>query len=132
MHEDTQEAEYDRGDEYVALAAEVFTLLADVTRIRIIRALRDGELSVNDLADRVAKSPTAVSQHLAKLRWARVVQPRQDGNRVFYSLVDEHAGQLVEEAMHQAEHAVDDDPEHHRVGRARRAGLRTITPRTGS
>lgn len=95
-------------------------MLSDATRIRIILALRDhGELSVNRLADILGKSPTSISQHLAKLRWARMVAPRQEGTRVFYSLVDEHARHLVQEAVFQAEHAVEDDPRHHRAARAR-------------
>lgn len=98
---------------YVELAAEVFTLLADATRVRIILALRDGELSVNALAGQVGKSPTAVSQHLAKLRWGRIVRARQDGTRVFYSLVDEHARNLVAQAVFQAQHAVENQPSHH-------------------
>jgi len=103
--------------EYVELAAEVFALLSDPTRIRIILALQTGELSVNRLAEEVGKPPTAVSQHLAKLRWARVVQSRQEGNRVFYSLIDEHARELVNQAVFQAEHAVDVVPRHHLEGR---------------
>ena len=99
--------------QYVELAAEVFSLLSDATRIRLILVLRGGELSVGELAELVGKSPTVVSQHLAKLRWARVVQARQDGTRVFYSLVDEHARELVDQAMFQAEHAVDGAPRHH-------------------
>lgn len=100
---------------YVDLAAEVLTLLADATRIRIILALRDGELAVNQLAEVVEKSPTAVSQHLAKLRMGRIVRARQDGNRVFYSLIDEHARQLVSQAVFQAQHVVDEHPAHHRA-----------------
>lgn len=99
---------------YVDLAAEVFTLLSDPTRIRIILALEDGELPVGELAERVGKPPTGVSQHLAKLRWAKVVQTRQEGTRVYYSLVDEHAGELVHQAVFQAEHVVDFWPRHHR------------------
>lgn len=106
----------DVDDEYVVLAAEVFSLLSDTTRIRLILTLRAGEMSVGDLAERVGKSPTAVSQHLAKLRWAKVVQTRQDGTRVFYSLIDEHAALLVDQAVFQAEHAVDAIPRHHRAG----------------
>ncbi len=98
----------------VELAAEVFTLLSDPTRIRIILALEPGELAVNELAERVGKAPAAVSQHLAKLRWARVVQTRQDGTRVFYSLIDEHARELVHQAVFQAEHVVETRPRHHR------------------
>jgi DNA-binding transcriptional ArsR family regulator len=55
-----------------------------------------------------------VSQHLAKLRWAKIVRARQEGTRVFYSLIDEHARNLVTQAVFQAEHVVDDIPRHHR------------------
>ena len=100
--------------QYVELAVEVFGMLAEATRVRIILALQEHEeLSVNQLADLVQKSPPAVSQHLAKLRLARMVQTRQDGTRMFYRLTDEHAHQLVTAAIHQAEHAVSDRPRHH-------------------
>ena len=102
--------------QYVELAAEVFSLLSDPTRIRIILALRGGELPVGELAERVGKTPTVVSQHLAKLRWGKVVQARQEGTRVFYSLIDEHARELVTHAVFQAEHVVGGVPEHHRGG----------------
>jgi DNA-binding transcriptional ArsR family regulator len=116
MSEDSQACTFGVESQYVDLAAEVFRLLSDPTRIRIILALRDGELSVNHLADIVEKSPTVVSQHLAKLRWGRIVKPRQDGTRIFYSLVDEHARRLVADAVFQAEHALEDEPAHHRAG----------------
>lgn len=64
----------------------------------------------------MGKSPTAVSQHLAKLRWGKVVQARQEGTRVFYSLIDEHARELVMHAVFQAEHVIESFPPHHRVG----------------
>lgn len=89
-------------------------MLADPTRVRIVLALTPGELSVNTLADVVGKSPTAVSQHLAKLRLARLVVARHAGNRVFYRLANEHAHELVAAAISQAEHSVDDQPRHHR------------------
>ncbi|MFC7876167.1 ArsR/SmtB family transcription factor [Isoptericola sp. NPDC057391] len=113
MREDTKACTFGVESQYVDLAVEVFSLLADPTRVRIILALRDEEMSVNHLADVVDKSPTAVSQHLAKLRWGRIVRARQDGNRVFYSLVDEHARKLVTQAVFQAQHAVDEQPAHH-------------------
>jgi len=100
--------------EHIELAAEMFSMLADATRLRIILALCDGERSVNALAEQVDKSPAAVSQHLAKLRWARMVAARQDGTRVYYRLANEHARRLVTDAIFQAEHAIDDAPSHHR------------------
>jgi len=99
--------------QYVELAVEVFAMLADATRVRIIFALGGEELSVNELADIVDKTPAAVSQHLAKLRLARFVTSRQEGTRVFYRLANEHARQLVGDAIFQAEHSLSDDPPHH-------------------
>lgn len=100
--------------QYVELAVEVFGLLADATRVRIILALRrDHELSVNHLAELVGKSSAAVSQHLARLRLARIVSTRQDGQRVFYRLANEHAAQLVSDAICQAEHSLGGTPRHH-------------------
>ena len=117
MSADSQDDQgQDLDSPYVDLAVEVFSMLADATRVRIILALRTGELPVGDLAHAVGKSPTAVSQHLAKLRLARMVTTRQDGTRVYYQLTDEHARQLVSDAISQAEHSVDAHPRHHRVG----------------
>lgn len=113
MSEGSKACSFGVDSQYVDLAVEVFSLLADATRVRIVLALREGEMSVNHLAEVVGKSPTAVSQHLAKLRWGRIVVARQDGNRAYYSLVDEHARQLVTQAVFQAQHAVEDTPSHH-------------------
>lgn len=116
MDADTQMCGLDPDSQYVELAVEVFGLLADATRVRIILALRaSDELSVNHLADIVDKSPAAVSQHLAKLRMARIVSTRQEGQRVFYRLENEHASQLVTDAIFQAEHSVAEGqaPAHH-------------------
>lgn len=88
-------------------------MLADATRVRIILALRNEELSVNLLADILDKTPASVSQHLAKLRLARIVSTRQEGTRVFYRLANEHARQLVSDAIFQAEHALGGTPRHH-------------------
>lgn len=115
MNADTEFGLTPDGD-YVELAVEVFTMLADATRVRIILALRDGELPVNSLAQTVAKSPAGVSQHLAKLRLARIVATRHEGNRVFYRLANEHARQLVADAIFQAQHTIDDRPAHHEHG----------------
>lgn len=110
--------------EFVELAVEVFAMLADATRVRIIMALRDGgELSVNHLADIVDKSPAAVSQHLAKMRLARIVATRQDGTRIFYRLANEHAQQLVADAIFQAEHSLGGTPHHHRQADDSRTAL---------
>ncbi|GAA2882674.1 ArsR/SmtB family transcription factor [Microbacterium esteraromaticum] len=118
MHADKRMCGLDPDSQFVELAVEVFGLLADATRIRIILALRrEEELAVNQLAGMVDRPPAAVSQHLAKLRMARIVSTRQEGQRVFYRLANEHASQLVSDAVLQAEHSLSDHPSHHHSDR---------------
>jgi DNA-binding transcriptional ArsR family regulator len=113
MDADKQVCGRDPDSQFVELAVEVFSMLADATRVRLILALRDGERSVNELAETVEKLPAAVSQHLAKLRLARFVTTRQEGTRVYYRLENEHAAQLVSDAIFQAEHSLGGVPRHH-------------------
>jgi DNA-binding transcriptional ArsR family regulator len=115
MDADKQVSGREPDSQYVELAVEVFSMLADATRVRIVLALRDGELSVNRLAEILHKSPAAVSQHLAKLRLARIVTTRQEAQRVFYQLENEHASKLVTDAIFQAEHSLGGTPRHHHV-----------------
>src|SRR5437899_2387781 len=78
-------------------AVDTFKLLADTTRLRILWALLHGEHSVNLLAEHVGAQPAAVSQHLAKLRLARMVRTRREGTHVFYLAQDDHVRRIVEE-----------------------------------
>lgn len=117
-------------DHLVELAVEVFAMFADATRLRIVLALRGGELPVNDIAQAVGKSPSAVSQHLAKLRMARLVSTRQDGTRVFYRLTNEHVRELVTDAIYQAEHVAEGFPRlHHHAAETPQAVTTTAGPR---
>jgi DNA-binding transcriptional ArsR family regulator len=121
MHADNKIYAPDPSSDFVELAAEVFGLLSDATRIRMVLHLRRaGELSVNALAELVEKSPSGVSQHLARLRMARMVTTRQVGNKVLYSLTDEHPACLVSEAIKQAEYSVSNGqlPLHHEAPNA--------------
>lgn len=70
----------------MSLVVEVFRMLADPTRIQVLWALADAELSVNELADRIGKPAPSVSQHLAKLRMARLVRPRRTGTTLSANL----------------------------------------------
>lgn len=101
-------------EDQVSLIVEVFRMLADHTRIRVLWALTEGESSVNDLAEKVDKPAPSVSQHLAKLRMARLVRTRRAGTTIFYSLENEHVRQLVIDAVFNAEHAGPGVPSHHR------------------
>lgn len=131
MRADSQAVSKVPPDDQVDLAVEVFRMLADHTRVTLLWLLLDGECPVNDLAAAAGKAPSGVSQHLAKLRMARLVQTRRQGNQVFYRIESEHVRQLVQDAVHHAEHAGGGVPEHHRRDQAARnvTDLDSATPR---
>ncbi len=99
----TQIVEAPARDEFRS-AVGMLKLLADETRLRVIWALLEGEHSVNELAELVGAQPAAVSQHLAKLRLARLVRSRREGTRIFYVVDDAHVRRLVEEVLTHADH----------------------------
>ncbi len=66
--------------------AELYKVLSNQKRLHIIRALEDGELSVEDLAKRLHMSATNVSQHLSHLRYTKLVKTRRDKTKVIYRL----------------------------------------------
>ncbi|MET0699814.1 MAG: metalloregulator ArsR/SmtB family transcription factor [Mycobacterium sp.] len=117
MNVDNQACRRRLDGDQVGLMVEVFRMLADATRVQVLWALVDRELSVNELAEHVGKPAPSVSQHLAKLRMARLVRTRRDGTTIFYSLENEHVRQLVSDAVFNAEHAGPGIPGHHRSER---------------
>ena len=90
-------------------------MLADNTRIQLLWALIDRELSVNELAAEIGKLPSSVSQHLAKLRMSRLVRTRREGTQIYYRVENEHIARLVTDALDNADHASAGIPEHHRA-----------------
>ena len=68
--------------------AQVFQALAHPTRIAIVEALKDGELSAGTLLEQLEIEQANLSQHLAVLRARHVVVNRKAGNQVFYALRD--------------------------------------------
>lgn len=90
-------------------------MLSDATRIQLLWALIGQEMSVNELALRVGKTPGSVSQHLAKLRMTRLVHTRREGTQVFYRLENDHITQLITDAVHNADHVVSVTPDHHQA-----------------
>lgn len=92
-------------EEHARVAADSFRMLSDPTRVKILWALLQGESNVGALAELVQSSTTAVSQHLAKLRLAGLVESRREGAFVYYSATDSHVRRLLAEALSHAEHA---------------------------
>ena len=103
-------------------------MLADATRIKLLWLLLHGESSVNDLAAASGKAQTGVSQHLAKLRMARLVQTRRQGSQIFYRIESDHVRALIQDSIHHAEHASAGLPDHHRNGATANVGGSNVTP----
>ena len=89
----------------VESVAEVFKLLGDPTRVRIVDALSHGERCVCDLASLVGISESAVSHQLRLLRSARLVRVRRTGRMAFYSLDDHHVVGLLHDTRKHVQEA---------------------------
>lgn len=98
----------------ITLAVEVLRMLADPTRLLIAGLLLDAEKSVTEIATDLGKPGPGVSQHLAKMRMARLVTTRKQGTSVLYRIENGHVRQLVIDAIGHVEHLLDDIPTHHR------------------
>ncbi len=81
------------------LIAETFKVLSDPTRLRIVMALQQGELCVNDLTTATELTQSSVSYHLKTLRQLNLVHYRRQGKSTYYSLVDDHVSELLEIAQ---------------------------------
>lgn len=96
----------------VEVAASAFAMLADRTRLLLVWILSSGERDVGTLAALVGARVPAVSQHLAKLRLAGLVERRKVGRRVLYRARDTHVRSLIGEALHHADHHLTGAPDH--------------------
>lgn len=88
----TESLLHERTDE----AAEFLSLLANGKRLQIMSHLLREEMPVNKIADRVALSQSALSQHLAKLRATGLVETRRDRQMIYYSCKSEHVREVLQ------------------------------------
>jgi DNA-binding transcriptional ArsR family regulator len=79
------------------LIARRFRALGDPLRVRLLDLLRDGELTVNALADQLGAGQQNVSKHLAVLADTGMVARRKDGTHVHYRIADEGVFDLCEQ-----------------------------------
>jgi len=84
--------------------ADLFGTLSDASRVRIIAALLEQELSVGSLAEALGMSESAVSHQLRGLRQLRLVRSRREGRRIFYSLDDDHVAELFRMGLDHVDH----------------------------
>ena len=91
-----------------ARLAELFKLLADPTRARLLHALLEaGELCVCDLAETIAVPESTVSHALRLLRTAGIVRNRRAGRVIYYALDDEHVRLLLDLSLQHLRHEED-------------------------
>ena len=83
--------------------------IADPTRVRILAALRRGELCVCELVDALEISQSTLSGHLQVLRETGAVATRKDGRWIYYSLGDRQAA-LIEAIFSHVQPRIDSDP----------------------
>jgi ArsR family transcriptional regulator len=88
-------------------AARFFRAAGDVSRLKLLARLAEGEWCVTELAQAAHAALTTVSQQLRLLRAERLVTRRRVGKHVYYALADGHIRSLIASAL---EHAVEDQP----------------------
>ena len=86
-------------DEVLYELADLFRVFGDSTRIKILYALHDSELCVQDIADAVQLSQSAVSHQLRVLKDSKLVRFRREGKTVFYALDDDHVRSILSMGM---------------------------------
>lgn len=94
------------------LLAEMFRLLGDPTRLRIVFTCLHRPVAVGDIAAELALSPSLVSQHLRHLRAAHLVRAERQGKNVFYSAADEHVTAVLKAMAAHVSEAAQDEPDY--------------------
>lgn len=84
--------------------AQIFKLLGDATRVKILQSLSRRELCVCDIAAIVEMGQSAVSHQLRLLRNARLVKYRREGKLAWYSLDDNHVNSLLAQSLAHIKH----------------------------
>ncbi|MBS0473008.1 MAG: helix-turn-helix transcriptional regulator [Proteobacteria bacterium] len=82
-------------DDHAIQLAEIFRLMGDASRLRIILACLDEPICVSDIASATRLSPSLVSHHLRLLRGARVLRAERQGRQVFYAAADQHVRTVI-------------------------------------
>lgn len=93
-------------EERAAELADLFRLLGDTSRLRIVLACLDGPIGVSEIAERLGLSVSLVSHHLRLLKAARIVKGTRQGKNIFYAAADDHIRCVISDL---AEHIGEDD-----------------------
>lgn len=86
-------------DDTIIQLADMFRLMGDPTRLRIILTCLDIPISVGEIANRLSLSPSLVSHHLRLLKAARILRAERRGKQIFYSALDEHIRCVIDDMV---------------------------------
>ena len=86
-------------DEILLNLADLFKVFSDSTRVKILCALQYSEMCVCDIAVLLGMTKSAISHQLRTLRQTRLVKYRKEGKIVYYSLDDEHVGNVFAQGL---------------------------------
>ena len=79
--------------------AELFKILGDSTRIKILYVLFESDMCVCDIAQLLGMTQSAISHQLRALKQSKLVKYRREGKTVFYSLADGHVRTILDQGM---------------------------------
>jgi DNA-binding transcriptional ArsR family regulator len=86
-------------EEDVSQLADLFSLMGDTSRLRIILTCLHSPISVSDIAEKLELSQSLVSHHLRLLRAARIVCSERRGKQIFYVAADAHIQCVIEDMV---------------------------------
>lgn len=86
-------------EEDICDLADLFKMFADSTRLKILCILCESEMCVNDIANLISMSQSAVSHQLRILKQSKLIRGRREGKIVFYSLADSHINTIINNGL---------------------------------
>jgi len=86
-------------DENIYSLAELFKVLGDSTRMRILFTLFEAEICVCDIAAALGMTQSAISHQLRILKQSKLIKSRREGKSVYYSLADDHVRLIISKGI---------------------------------
>lgn len=86
-------------EDTIGQLADLFRLMGDSTRLRIILACLETPTSVGDIAKQLDSSPSLISHHLRLLKAARILRAERRGKQIFYSALDDHISCVINDMV---------------------------------
>ncbi|HCY9027129.1 ArsR/SmtB family transcription factor [Enterococcus faecalis] len=90
--------------EEIKQVSQLYKVLSDPTRLRILLLLKEGEHNVTEISEQLGMEQSAVSHQLKLLRDSRVVKARREGKTIFYTLDDHHVIDILNQTFEHIEH----------------------------